>query len=143
MRSPIRSIATAIFLFAALLFATQSLAQAAKTRVAIVGLDHDHVWGLLKDIANEPHAELVAIADPRPELVDKAKLQVPPSVRFYSDYVKMLDETKPEAVFVTTENDRHLAILRECAKRHIHFSTEKPMATSASDAREMERLADK
>jgi predicted dehydrogenase len=55
----------------------------------------------------------------------------------------MLDEAKPEAVFVTTENDRHLAILRECAKRHIHFSTEKPMATNAADAREMERLADK
>jgi predicted dehydrogenase len=54
----------------------------------------------------------------------------------------MLDEAKPEAVFVTTENDHHLAILRECAKRHIHFSTEKPMATNAADAREMERLAD-
>jgi predicted dehydrogenase len=53
----------------------------------------------------------------------------------------MLDEAKPEAVIVTTENDRHLEILRECAKRHIHYSTEKPMATNAADAREMERLA--
>jgi predicted dehydrogenase len=144
MRSPIRSIATpAILLFAALLFATQSLAQTAKTSIAVVGLDHDHVWGLLKDIANEPQAELVAIADSHPELVDKARSQVPTSVRFYSDYIQMLDEAKPEAVFVTTENDRHLAILRECAKRHIHFSTEKPMATNAADAREMERLASK
>jgi predicted dehydrogenase len=42
---------------------------------------------------------------------------------------------------VTTENDHHLAILRECAKRHIDFSTEKPMATTGADAREMERLA--
>src|SRR5205085_5639892 len=50
---------------------------------------------------------------------------------------------KPDGVIVTTENDRHLAILRECAKRHIHYSTEKPMATNAADAREMERLADK
>jgi predicted dehydrogenase len=124
-------------------YPTASSAQTAKTRIAIVGLDHDHVWGLLKDIANEPQAELVAIADPRPELVDKAKAQVPPSVRFFSDYVQMLDEAKPEAVFVTTENDHHLAILRECAKRHIHLSTEKPMATNAADAREMQRLADK
>ena len=121
---------------------TASSAQTAKTRIAIVGLDHDHVWGLLKDIANESQAELVAIADPRPELVDKATSQVPTSVRFYSDYILMLDEAKPEAVFVTTENNRHLAILRECAKRHIHVSTEKPMATNAADAREMERLAD-
>jgi predicted dehydrogenase len=113
----------------------------AKTRLAVVGLDHDHVWGLLKDIAGEPEAELIAIADSHPELVSKAKAQVPATVRFYSDYVQMLDEAKPDAVIATTENDRHLEILRECAKRHIHYSTEKPMATNAADAREMERLA--
>src|SRR6266480_6206929 len=111
MRTPIRSIATPVIflLFAALLFGAQSLAQSAKTRIAIVGLDHDHVWGLLKDIAKEPQAELVAIADPRPELLHKAKPQVPASVRFFSDNVRMLDEAKPEAVFVTTENDHHVA----------------------------------
>jgi len=114
----------------------------AKTRLAIVGLDHDHVWGLLKNIASEPGAELVAIADSRPALVERAKTLVSPGVKFYTDYVKMLDETKPEAVIVTTENDKHLEILRECAKRHIHYSTEKPMATTGADAREMQRLAD-
>jgi predicted dehydrogenase len=113
----------------------------AKTRIAVVGLDHDHVWELLKDIAGEPQSELVAIADPNPTLVGEAKLQVPATVKFYSDYITMLDETKPDAAIVATENDRHLEILRECAKRHIHYSTEKPMATNAADAREMERLA--
>ncbi len=112
-----------------------------KTRLAIIGLDHDHVWGLLKDLAGEPNAELVAIADAHPALVDQAKTKVPASVKFYSDYVQMLNEVKPDGVIVTTENDRHLEILRECAKRHIHYSTEKPMATNAADAREMERLA--
>jgi predicted dehydrogenase len=114
-----------------------------KTRIAVIGLDHDHVWGLLHDIAAEPNAELIAIADTHPELVSKAKSQVAAGVRFYSDYVRMLDEAKPEAVIVTTANDRHLEIVRECAKRHIHVSTEKPMATNAADAREMEQLAEK
>jgi predicted dehydrogenase len=113
-----------------------------KTRLAVVGLNHDHVWGLLKAIAAEPNAELVAIADSRPALLDRAKTLVPTTVKFYAEYVKMLDEIKPEAVIVTTENDRHLEILRECAKRHIHYSTEKPMATTGADAREMQRLAD-
>jgi scyllo-inositol 2-dehydrogenase (NADP+) len=112
-----------------------------KTRLAIVGLDHDHVWELLKYIANEPHAELVAIAEPEAALVKQAKPQVPDSVKFFADYVAMLDEAKPDAVIVTTSNNRHLEILRECAKRHIHYSVEKPMATNAADAREMERLA--
>lgn len=111
------------------------------TRLAIVGLDHDHVWELLKDIGEEPNAHLVAIAEREPALVKQAKLQVSDSVKFYADYVAMLDEAKPDAVIVTTSNDRHLDILRQCAKRHIHYSVEKPMATNAADAREMERLA--
>jgi hypothetical protein len=88
--------------------ASQSTKSDAKTRIAVVGLDHDHVWGLLKDIAGEPEAELIAVADPHPELVSKAKAQLPATVKFYSDYVQMLDEAKPEAVIATTENDRHL-----------------------------------
>ena len=125
-----------------LMLATVAAAQTMpKIKLAIVGLDHDHVWGLLKDIAKEPDAELVAIADPHPELVEKAKKQVPAEVKFYSDYVKMLDEMKPEAVIVTTANNRHLEILKQCARRHIHFSTEKPLASTSADAREMERLA--
>lgn len=127
---------------ACLILASLASAQAtSKTRLAVIGLDHDHVWGLLKDIAKEPDAELVAIADPHPELVEKARKQVPADVKFFSEYVKMLDEMKPEAVIVTTANNRHLEILKECAKRHIHYSVEKPLATTAGDAREMERLA--
>ena len=112
-----------------------------KTRISIVGLDHDHVWDLLKYLENEPNAELVAIAEPQPALVKEAKSRVQSSVKFYSAYVPMLDEVKPDAVIVTTSNDRHLEILRECAKRHVHYSVEKPMALNAADAREMEKLA--
>ncbi len=110
-------------------------------RLAIVGLNHGHVWGILKDIKEVPQAKLVAIAEPRPELVRKAKALVPASVKFYSDYVTMLDQMKPQAVIITTENDHHLAIERECVKRHIDVEMEKPMAATAADAREMERLA--
>jgi predicted dehydrogenase len=136
-------IKTSVVLIAAcfLLAPTVAAQSTARTRLAIVGLDHDHVWGLLSAIAKEPEAELVAIADPHQELVDKAKKQVPAEVKFYSDYVKMLDEVKPEAVIATTANNLHLEILKECAKRHIHYSTEKPLASTTADAREMERLA--
>lgn len=112
-----------------------------KVRLAIVGLNHDHVWGILKDIAAEPEADLVAIAENDPALVTKAKGRVPANVKFYDNFVTMLDEVKPDAVIATTENSRHLEILKECAKRHVHFSTEKPMAMSGADAREMLRLA--
>lgn len=115
--------------------------KSAKVRLAIVGLNHDHVWGILKDIEAEKNSELVAIAETDQALVSRAKSRVPPSVKFYDDFAKMLDEVKPDAVIATTSNDRHLEILRECARRHIHFSTEKPLAINGADAREMARLA--
>jgi len=103
---------------------TSPAADSSKVRIAIVGLNHDHVWGILKDIAGEGSAELVAIAESDSVLVSRAKGLVPPSVRFFDDFVRMLDDVRPEAVVATTANDRHLEILRECARRHIHFSTE-------------------
>ncbi len=123
------------------LLATCARGQTRKVRLAIVGLDHDHVWGILRDIKKVPQADLVAIADTHPELREKAKSRVPSSVKFYTDYVKMLDEVKPDAVIITTETDHHLPIVRECAERHINVEMEKPMATTADDAREMLRLA--
>jgi predicted dehydrogenase len=143
-RKPVIALTTMalLFRFPGLLEA-QSSSAGAKTRLAVVGLDHDHVWSLLKDIAGEPAAELIGIAEPDPVLASQARKQVPPNVKFYKDYVAMLDEAKPEAVIVATSNDRHLEILRQCAKRHIHYSTEKPMATNSKEAREMERLARK
>ena len=132
---------TALFFLLALIFAVPLNAQN-KIRFVVIGLDHDHVWGLLHDITNEPDAALIAVADSHTELVDKAKAQVPADTKFYSSYTKMLDEAKPDAAIITTENDKHLEIVRACAKRHIHVSMEKPMATSAADAREMQRLAE-
>jgi predicted dehydrogenase len=120
---------------------SQGSGPSGKTRLAVIGLDHDHVWSLLKDMAGEPSAELIAIAESDAGLVARAQKQVSAGVKFYTDYVAMLDEAKPDAVIVTTSNDKHLEILRQCAKRHIHYSAEKPMAVSAADAREMERLA--
>jgi len=123
------------------LSATAGFGHAAKTRLAIVGLDHDHAWGLIPTIAKTPGAELVAISEPDPELVAKAKSKVPASVKFFTGYVEMLDVAKPEAIIVTTANNRHLEILRACAERHIHFFTEKPMAATGADARTMLQLA--
>jgi len=92
----------------ALLSAIQSPAQEGKIRVAVVGLNHDHVWGLLGDLASDPQSDFVGIAESNPDLITKAKSQVPGSVKFYSDYMRMLDEAKPQAVIITTENDKHL-----------------------------------
>jgi len=96
-----------------------------------------------KDIAGEPSAELIAIAEPDPALVNQARKEVSCEREILRGVRgPCLDEAKPEAVIVTTSNDRHLEILRQCAKRHVHYSTEKTDGHERPGTRgEMERLA--
>src|SRR5260370_2827741 len=68
--------------------AAQSGTTAGKTRLAVGGLDHDHVWSLLKDIAGEPAAALGSIAESHPTLVRPAQQGGPHSRKVYSDHLK-------------------------------------------------------
>lgn len=118
-----------------------SQAQHSRMRLAWIGLELDGSWGFMNQAQAEPEAELVAVADPHPDLIERAKTTTKPGVRFFDDYVRMLDEVKPDAVLSTTPNNQHLEIVRACARRRIHVWFQKPMATNLKDAREMERLA--
>jgi hypothetical protein len=86
MKSRTANFRTLIVVFALLGLASLSAAQTAngpvKTRLAVVGLDHDHVWSLRKDIAGEPAAELVAIAESDAALVTRAQTKCPPPSNF-------------------------------------------------------------
>ncbi len=112
-------------------------------KIAIVGLVHSHVWGLLEAVARPGSpARLVAIAEQNQALVAEAK-KVAPSVPYHSDYRKMLDEVKPDIVWAFVENNRHLEIVQECAPRKIQVIFEKPLAASYRDALEIARLAER
>ena len=116
-------------------------AESPKTRVAHIGLEMDGGWSFMKQVQEEPGAELVAVADSHPELVERARGVTAPGTRYYGDFERMLDEVKPAAVTAALPNNEHLAVLRACARRRIHVWFQKPMATTANDAREMERLS--
>src|SRR4029077_20680548 len=64
-------------LAAANVIEAQSARGTGKTRLAVVGLEHDHVWSLLEDIDVEPSAELVASAQSDAALVSRAQKEVP------------------------------------------------------------------
>ena len=124
-----------------MLTSTAGVSATPKTRLAQIGLGLDGAWSWMKDAQAEPDAELVAVADPRPELIERAKGATQPGTRFHSDYVRMLDEVKPDAVLATVPNTEHVAVTRACAQRRIHVWFQKPMAATAKGAREMEHLA--
>lgn len=127
-----------------LLFSLLSLSlpvAAQQYKIAIVGLVHSHVWGHLGRMAKGDQAKLVGIAETVPELIAEAKKRGAGDTPIFSDYKKMLAETKPDIVWAFVENNRHLEIVQACAPRKIHVIFEKPLASTYKDALAIRKLA--
>jgi predicted dehydrogenase len=109
-------------------------------RLAIAGLTHDHVTGLLRDLPHRKDITLVGVAEPNAKLAEKYHL--PPSI-VYTDLNKMLDATKPQAVVIYTSTFDHLQVVETCAAHHIDAMMEKPLAVSPEHAAAIEQAAKK
>jgi predicted dehydrogenase len=118
-------------------------AAAQEYKMAIVGLVHSHVWGHLQTVLKGDKVKLVGISEPVAELVEEAKKRGATNVTFYTDYNKMLDETKPDFIWSFVENNRHMEIVKAAAARKIHVIFEKPLASTFKEAVAIKALADK
>ena len=114
----------------------------AKFRLGVIGLRHSHAWHILEDISKLSDVEIIGIAEPAEMLQNEAKKYIP-DVKFFNNYNRMLSETKPDAVWSFSENNRHLEIVEACAPKGIHIVFEKPLASTFADAKTMVKLAKK
>lgn len=91
-------------------------------------------------LAASPEYELAAVCDLNGETASQVSAKSGnPAV--YTDYEKMLDEVRPEAVVIATPNITHAPFAQmaaEAGARGIYC--EKPMATNLGDARRMVQL---
>jgi predicted dehydrogenase len=129
-----------IFLFSLITF--QCFSQE-KIKLGIAGLTHGHVnWVFDKEVRND--IEIVGIYESDLELIEKYKDRYELNENlFYTDFEKMLDEVKPDAVSAFGATIEHIDVVRASAPRKIHVMVEKPLATTIRDAREIENLAKK
>lgn len=128
-------------LFACFFLLAAASAMGAEHTIAVVGLVHSHVWGHLGKMVSGQPARLVGVAESEPELIAEAQKRGVPADLFFKDYVRMLDEKKPEIVWAFVENNRHLEIAKACAARKIHIMFEKPLASTFAEARAIRDLA--
>ena len=120
----------------------QSAASAPKRlRLAIAGLTHGHVHGILGR-PDRGDVEIVGIAERNGELARRyaERYSLSPSL-VYDDLATMLDRVKPDAVAAFGPTSDHLAVVEACAPRKIHVMVEKPLALSLAEARRMADLA--
>lgn len=105
-------------------------------RIAIIGTGH-RAWAHLAILKSLPSYQVVALADPTPENLDRAAT-LAPGAKTYSDYHKLLSEVKDlDAVLVVTPSFLHAAPTIAAFERGLAVLCEKPMATTVEDANRM------
>jgi predicted dehydrogenase len=112
-----------------------------RLRLAIAGLTHGHVHGILGR-PDRGDVEIVGIAERNGELARRyaERYSLSPSLLF-DDLATMLDRVKPDAVAAFGPTSDHLAVVEACAPRKIDVMVEKPLALSLAEARRMAELA--
>jgi UDP-N-acetylglucosamine 3-dehydrogenase len=108
-------------------------------RVAVIGagnMGKNH----LRNYFLMPEAELVGLADINPET---ESLAVEYHAKFFTDYKKMLDELKPEAVSIVVPTPFHAEVATEVMRRGIHCLLEKPITSTVEEADALIKIAKK
>jgi len=111
-------------------------------RVAIVGLVHGHVKGLLAALPKDSNAVLVGISEPNTALAAQyeAKYHLDHSL-FYTDAEAMMKAMHPQAVLGYTTILDHRKLVEMAAKHNIDVMVEKPLATTLADALAIRKTA--
>jgi predicted dehydrogenase len=108
-----------------------------KLRMAFIGaggIANAHLVALQK----MADVEVVALSDvSQKSMEDKAEKFNIPRDNLYTDYEKMLDEVKPDAVDICTPNGLHAPNALASLKAGAHVIVEKPMAMNAREAKQM------
>jgi predicted dehydrogenase len=113
-------------------------------RIAIIGMVHGHVEGLLWAARERQDIVLVGVYEPDRAVFDRlaAKYKLDDGL-WHADLGEMLDASRPEAVSVMSSIADHRQAADACAPRGIHMLVEKPLAYTARDAHHMQGLAEK
>jgi predicted dehydrogenase len=128
----------------ALFFSVSILPTAAQVlKVGVVGLNHDHVHGILNQF-KKGEVVILGIAESDKKLIARyEKNYMLPDSLFYPSVSAMLDHIKPDAVLAYNAIVDHLSVVEACAPRGISVMVEKPLATSVSQADRMQELVKK
>lgn len=112
-------------------------------RIAIDGLTHAHVHGLLSR-AKDGDIQIAGIAEPNRELAERYLKQYNlPLSLLYPSLAELLKHVKPDAVTAFNSIYEHLSTVQQCAPKGIPVMVEKPLAVSVAHARQMQELVKK
>ena len=130
-----------VFLIIFLFTLFSQMINAQKPAVAIAGLKHDHVNGILQDYKNG-QVRIIGIAEDDELLIEKykEKFTLPDSI-FYKTVSLMLKHIKPDFVLAYNPVSEHIDVVEACAPYGISVMVEKPLSVSLKQAERMKQLS--
>lgn len=102
-------------------------------KVAVAGLVHGHIGGLLNNWKNFGRAEIVAVAEPDDALTRSAQERYAIPAR-YADWREMLRDTDFDILQVGADNLSKVAIIEAAARAGKAVTAEKPLAANLAGA---------
>ena len=111
-----------------------------KIRVLVVGagnMGRSHALAY----ASIPEFEIAAICTRSPESRAKLMAELPECTPEANDFNNALEELKPDAVCISTYPDTHYPFAKAALEAGCHVFTEKPLAESAEQCKELVKLA--
>jgi predicted dehydrogenase len=108
------------------------------TKIGIIGIGKMGI-SHLAILGAHPDVQVVGVCDTSKMMLDAIEKYSP--FPCFSDYKKMLDEAKPDAVVVAVPTKFHAAIVEELLKRNIHVFAEKPFCLNPEQGAPLVALA--
>jgi len=111
-----------------------------KARVAVIGTGWWSTTAHIPGLQANPDAELVALADVRPEALEAAKAKYG-AIKTYTDYREMLANEQLQGVVVCVNHAAHYEVAKACLDAGLHVMLDKPMVLFARDAHDLANTA--
>ena len=100
-----------------------------------MGLSHLSILGA------HPNVEIVGVCDTSKMVVEV--LERYGGYKCFSDYLKMVEESRPDGVFVAVPTKYHYPMVKELLNRGVNVFTEKPFCLNPEESNELTQLAKK
>lgn len=110
-----------------------------RVKVGVIGCGY---WGpnLIRNLAEIPESNLVAVADLRAERLEHVRARYP-AVKVTGNHVDLFSMSL-DAVVVATPPSTHFRLAKECLLHGLHVLVEKPLTLKSQDAEELISIAE-
>ena len=103
------------------------------SRLGLLGLSHDHVWGNITALAADERARLVAASDPDPRLRERLG-HLDGGVALHATHDALLERRDLDAVMIFADNRTSAELGVRALDRGVPVMIEKPMAADLAGA---------